>query len=114
MRLALEQAEAAARHDDVPIGAVVRDPSGLPAALDHIAPPAGWQAKPVALSREDLDRKIAAVTAYASQLAVLFGTDGAVMQSEVDGALDWFARLTAHETGTGRLAERLWVATHAS
>ena len=28
MRLALEQAEAAARHDDVPIGAVVLDPSG--------------------------------------------------------------------------------------
>ena len=99
-------------YEDYPY--VVRDPSGLPAALDHIAPPAGWQAKPVALSREDLDRKIAAVTAYATQLAVLFGTDGAVMQSDVDGALDWFARLTAHETGTGRLAERLWVATHAS
>ena len=29
MRLALEQAEAAARHDDVPIGAVVLDPSGV-------------------------------------------------------------------------------------
>ncbi len=28
MRLALEEAEAAARHDDVPIGAVVLDPSG--------------------------------------------------------------------------------------
>ncbi|AQP50421.1 tRNA-specific adenosine deaminase [Tessaracoccus flavescens] len=29
MRLALEEAEAAARHDDVPIGAVVLDPSGV-------------------------------------------------------------------------------------
>lgn len=29
MRLALEEAEAAARHDDVPIGAVMLDPSGV-------------------------------------------------------------------------------------
>jgi tRNA(adenine34) deaminase len=32
MRLALEQASAAERHGDVPVGAVLLDPDGLPAA----------------------------------------------------------------------------------
>lgn len=98
-------------YEDYPY--VVRDPAGLPAALDRVAPRAGWQPMPVPLSREDLERKIAAVTAYASQLAVLFGADGIVTARDVAGALDRFARFTAHEVGAGRLAERLWRAVYA-
>lgn len=97
-------------YEDYPY--VVRDSTGLPAALDRIAPRADWQPQPVALSRQDLDRKIAAVAAYASQLGVLFGREGAATFRDVAGALNGFARWTAHETGTGRLAERFWAVAH--
>ncbi len=99
-------------YEDYPY--VVRDPAGLPAALDRVAPRVGWQPQPVLLSCEDLERKIAAVTAYASQLPVLFGADGIATARDVAGKLDWFARDTAHRSGSGQLAERLWIAAHAS
>jgi len=93
-------------YEDYPY--VVRDSAGLPAALNRLQTAAAWQPRPFALSRQDLDRKIAAVAAYASQLGVLFGSDGTATFQDVAGALDGFARWTAHETGTGRLAERFW------
>lgn len=97
-------------YEDYPY--VVRDSAGLPAALHRVKTNAGWQPRPVALSRQDLDNKIAAVAAYASQLGVLFGRNGAATFQDVAGALDGFARFTAYETGTGRFAERFWAVAH--
>ncbi|MEZ4767318.1 MAG: PIG-L family deacetylase [Caldilineales bacterium] len=98
-------------YEDYPY--VVRDPADLPAALARIKTGGGWQPQPVALSRQELDRKIAAVSAYASQLGVLFGTDGVAAPQDVAGALDGFARYTAHGNGSGRFAERFWAVAQA-
>ena len=99
-------------YEDYPY--VVRDRAGLPAALERFKTSGGWRPRPVVLSRQDLDCKIAAVAAYASQLGVLFGTDGVAAPQDVSGALDGFARFTARETDSGRFAERLWTVTQAA
>lgn len=99
-------------YEDYPY--VVRDPTGLAGALRQAAPRAGWLPQPVPLSLQDLERKIDAVTAYASQIGVLFGADGAGGPRDVAAALNGFARHTARATGIGRFAERLWTVTHGS
>lgn len=88
-------------YEDFPY--VARDPAGLEASLGRWAPPQRWQAEIVALSPADVQRKAAAIVAYASQLGVLFPGEGAA-QSRVAAAVETQAR----RTGQSRLAERLW------
>lgn len=97
-------------YEDYPY--VVRDRAGLAAALERTSS-CGWQPQPVPLNREELERKIAAVAAYTSQLPVLFDADSRTAVRDVAAALDGFARHTAHETGAGHYAERLWVAARS-
>lgn len=93
-------------YEDYPY--VVRDPEGLQRALLVAASRGQWQPQPVLLDRRDLDAKIAAVSAYTSQLAVLFGAQPSGVEQQVAAALEGFARLTARSAGVRGLAERLW------
>jgi LmbE family N-acetylglucosaminyl deacetylase len=79
---------------------IARDPTGLAAALGD---PALWRARLIPLSQADLQRKVAAVLAYPSQLGVLFPGAGA-SGGRVSAALE---RQATH-TGNGQPAERLW------
>lgn len=86
-------------YEDYPY--VVRAAGALEAALARWAPRARWQAEPVALDEAAVQRKVTAVSAYRSQLGVLFGSD-------VAGTLIAFARQVAAQAGAGEYAERLW------
>ena len=59
-----------------------------------------WQARPVWLSEQALQAKIAAIACYRSQLST-FWTDEAEMATKV--------RAFAERAGNGRLAERYWI-----
>lgn len=86
-------------YEDYPY--VVRATGALEAALAAQAAPDRWQPASIALNELSLQRKIAAVSAYRSQLGVLFGSD-------VAAALTDFAREVAADAGAGDYAERLW------
>lgn len=88
-------------YEDYPY--IVRDPAGLERSLDRLAARGRWQVHVAPLQQADLQRKIDAVLAYASQLGVLFPGDGA-LPARVAGALEDYAR----QAGNGRPAERLW------
>jgi LmbE family N-acetylglucosaminyl deacetylase len=79
---------------------VARDPAGLATSLGE---PNRWQSRLIPLSQTDVQRKIDAVLAYASQLAVLFAGQEAI-DRRVAAAL--FSQ--AGRTGNGQPAERLW------
>ncbi len=88
-------------YEDYPY--IVRDPAGLERSLARLAERSRWQGHVVPLSPTDLQGKVAAVMAYASQLGVLFPGDGAE-QERVAAALQGHAQHTGH----GQPAERLW------
>lgn len=88
-------------YEDYPY--VARDAAGLQASLDRWALPQRWQAEIVALSPADVQRKVDAIVAYASQLGVLFPGEGEA-QARVAAAVETQAR----QTGQSRPAERLW------
>jgi len=98
----------AARHLNAPDGAVQffedypyvqRDPAGLQRVLSDNGK-TGRRPKLTFLSPAELDAKINAIAAYASQLNVLFGGEAA-MTKQVAGH--------ARAVGQGRPAERYWI-----
>lgn len=88
-------------YEDYPY--IARDPAGLEASLSRWAPLESWQAEVVALRPEDVERKVEAIVAYASQLGMLFPGKGEV-QERVAEAI----RAQASRTGQTGPAERLW------
>jgi LmbE family N-acetylglucosaminyl deacetylase len=88
-------------YEDYPY--VARDPNGLAKSLGSPPERSRWTDHLVSLTPADLQRKIEAVLAYASQLGVLF-PGGDDPRERVSAAL----HSQAMQTGQGRLAERLW------
>ncbi len=85
-------------YEDFPY--IARDPAGLAASLGE---PNRWQSRLIPLSQADVQRKVDAVLAYASQLAVLFAGQEAIDRRVAAALLS-----QAEHTGNGQPAERLW------
>lgn len=88
-------------YEDYPY--IAREAAGLAAALRHWPQPGRWQAEIIPVAPAELRRKVAAVLAYGSQLAVLFPGDSTPEQ-RVAAAL----HAQALRSGQGAPAERLW------
>jgi LmbE family N-acetylglucosaminyl deacetylase len=88
-------------YEDYPY--IARDPAGLEASLGRWAPVERWQAEIVALSPADLQRKVEAIVAYASQLGVLFPGEG-----EANLRVAAAIQVQVGQTGQTGPAERLW------
>lgn len=85
-------------YEDYPY--IARDPSGLAASLRE---PSRWRSRLIPIGEAELQRKVGAVLAYASQLAVLFAG-----QEAIDRRVAAALRSQAQQTGDGQPAERLW------
>ena len=86
----------------------MRDPAGMEKTLTRWGERSQWHSEMIALDETDLKRKAAAISAYRSQLGVLFGIDENGGLATVEAALRDFGGKVAQAPGDGRYAERLW------
>lgn len=91
-------------YEDYPY--IIREETALQARLGKRLE--RWQAEVIALDKEAMRVKVEAVSAYRSQLGVLFGSGGRGHLADVAPAMEAFGRQVAQDANIELFAERLW------